>query len=210
MDNSPQPGLLFKNAPIAAPTTTTNMGEDWFSSKDTLIIVLVVLLVLSFLGINVLTTGGNILQIFADIFGPLFNQILSLFGYTAGTIINTGADVVGDTAIAGIEIAKGSIENVGDLLIDASKTNIDPSARSSLDNIISSGNRIRTPNVFSPDTSESPIQKPLSSGSSKWCLVGEYKSKRGCIEIDEHDKCMSGQIYPSQKMCINPTLTSNM
>lgn len=209
MDNYPQPGILFKNAPMEGPTTT-DMGEDWFSSKNTLIIVLGVLLLLSFLGINVLTTGGNIVQIFADIFGPLFNQILSLFGYTAGAIINTGADVVGDTAIAGIEIAQGSIENVGDLLIDASKTNVDPSARSSLDNIISSGNRIRTPNVFSPDTSESPIQKPLSSGSSKWCLVGEYKNKRGCIEIDEHDKCMSGQIYPNQKMCINPTLTSNM
>ena len=43
----------------------------------------------------------------------------------------------------------------------------------------------------------------------KYCLVGEYHNKRGCIEVADGDKCMSGQVFPSQQLCLNPTLTQN-
>jgi hypothetical protein len=29
---------------------------------------------------------------------------------------------------------------------------------------------------------------------------------RSCISVNEYDKCMSSQIYPSQKECMNPIL----
>jgi len=47
---------------------------------------------------------------------PLIYQILSIFGYTAGTVINTTADVVADTSKFGIDIAEGSVKNIGNLL----------------------------------------------------------------------------------------------
>ena len=61
-----------------------------------------------------------------------------------------------------------------------------------------------------PSASENPIQKPISANKTNWCLIGEYQQKRGCIEIKDHDKCMSGQVFPTQKMCLNPNLTSNV
>ena len=57
-----------------------------------------------------------------------------------------------------------------------------------------------------PDDSTT-IQKPITSDKAKWCLVGEYKNKRGCIEIGEHEKCMSGQVFPEQQMCLNPNVS---
>jgi hypothetical protein len=63
------------------------------------------------------------------------------------------------------------------------------------------------PNQPSPDASTSPIQTSPSSSKSQWCLVGEYNGARGCINITDQDKCMSGQVFPSQQMCLNPTMT---
>ena len=80
-----------------------------------------------------------------------------------------------------------------------------------LDNILQSTNTYSAnANSYSSpsnDISENPIQKPISSNKTGWCLVGEYKNKRGCIEIGEHEKCMSGQVFPEQQMCLNPNVS---
>jgi hypothetical protein len=77
-----------------------------------------------------------------------------------------------------------------------------------LDNAL---NKARPPAVEppKPDAPENPIQKPISASKTSWCLVGEYKGRRGCIEIGEQDKCLSGQVYPEQKVCLNPALSQN-
>jgi hypothetical protein len=191
----------------ALKPTFPESSSTMFSNNNIIIILLVVLLIFSFLGINILTILGNIFQNFVQIFGPLVSQILSIFGYTTGTVLNKTADVVSDTAKAGIDIAEGSIQSVGNILRDASNPNVNDKTKYSLDNAlnnskVSSGE----PNA---DSSENPIQRPISSGKQTWCLVGEYQGKRGCIEVNEHDRCLSGQVFPSQKMCLNPTLTQN-
>ena len=45
-----------------------------------------------------------------------------------------------------------------------------------------------------------------SSGKSGWCFVGEDRGFRSCALVNEGDKCMSGDIFPSQELCINPNL----
>ena len=60
----------------------------------------------------------------------------------------------------------------------------------------------------SDDKSETPIQKPITSDKSSWCLIGEYEGKRGCISVKDSSKCMSGQVFPNEKMCLNPTKTA--
>jgi hypothetical protein len=39
-----------------------------------------------------------------------------------------------------------------------------------------------------------------------WCYVGEEKGYRSCVEVGENDKCMSGDIFPTSQVCINPSL----
>lgn len=181
--------------------------ESMFSNKNHIIIALLILLILSFLGINMLTIFGNLIQTLVNIFGPLITQVLSVFGYTAGTLIDKSADIVTDTAKVGIDIAGGTVSSIGDLLKDASRPNVDERAKRQLDQTINvSGEAHKQP---APDTATNPIQKPISSGKSGWCLVGEYEGRRGCIEVGEADKCLSGQVFPNQKMCLNPTLTQN-
>jgi len=208
-------------------------------SKNTLIIILLILLIFSFLGINILNLSGGFIDGLMKIFGPLITQILSIFGYTTGTIIDKSADVITDTSIAGIQIANGTFHSIGDLLKNASKGDVNPITKEQLDKAFNLNNlsakitqaqeqtqaqnqsnlpkldnsiNISTlpPAMPSADNAESAIQKPITSGKTNWCLVGEYQGRRGCIEVDDQDKCLSGQVFPSQKMCLNPTVTNNM
>ena len=39
-----------------------------------------------------------------------------------------------------------------------------------------------------------------------WCFVGEQKGFRNCVEVGENDKCLSGDIFPTSQVCVNPSL----
>lgn len=182
-------------------------GPSMFTNKNTIIVVLVVLLVLSFLGINVILIAGNTVQTITSIFGPIVGQILGLFGYTFGTVLNRSSDIVTDTAKAGLDIANGTVQNVGNLIGGAGAGAIGGPIKQNLDAAL---NRSRiSNNMPRADDYGNPIQQPITSGKRGWCLVGEYQGRRGCIDVDEQDQCLSGQVYPTQKMCLNPTFTQN-
>jgi hypothetical protein len=173
------------------------------SSNNIIIIILVILLILSLFNINIFHIAGNVLEKFTQIVNP----IIRLMGFTTGTVLNTTTDIVTDTAKAGIDVVDETLNSVGDVLISAGSQGQMNANRGNLDNILNRGyNGSSNPQ---PTPSESSIQKPISSNKSSWCLVGEYQGTRGCIDVKDGDKCISGQIYPSQKMCLNPTMTQN-
>ena len=181
-----------------------NMGQRPSSNKNVLIGILIFLLILSFLGINLLGVAGGFVESANNIFGHVFRQFLSLIGFTAGTAINKVSEVATDTTKVGAELAGGAVQDVGDLLINASKQD---GNLPSLDlKINTSPTKLNEP---SPDNSDNPIQNSLASSKKSWCLVGEYQGRRGCIEVTDQDKCISGQVFPEQKMCLNPTLSQN-
>ena len=200
MDNQPASNNIGY---VEQPSSISNI----FSNKNYIIIFLLILLTFTFLGINILNIFGNFFQTIVNIFGPLITQILSVFGYTAGTLIDKSADIVTDTAKTGIDIAGGTVSSIGDILKDASRPNVDAKAKQQLDQSINLSNPSKKEPA--PDSSTNPIQRPITSGKAGWCLVGEYEGRRGCIQVSESDKCLSGQVFPDQSMCLNPTLTQN-
>lgn len=187
-------------------TPTSTMGIN----NQLIIIVLLVILGLSLLGINVFTMLGNVLESILDLFGPLVKQVLSIFGYTAGTVVEKTADVAGSVAETGVEVAAGSLKSVGSILKDASRTGVNPSAVSGIDNALPSLDRAiqsskPSAGTYGPNTADHPVQKSTAAGRSGWCLVGEYDGVRGCVAVGETDKCMSRQIFPSQVACMDPS-----
>ena len=182
------------------PQPLSNNG-DFF--KNVLIGILLVILILSLLGINIFTIFGNSLQNFIDIFSPIISKTLAELGYASGNIITQSSDILADTSKTGIDILNDTVNSVGDLLLKASSKN--PNAR--LDKYINHP-PTEPPRSPDPNSTSSPIQ---SGGSSKsnWCLVGEYNGTRGCISVTDQDKCLSGQVFPSQQQCLNPNLTQN-
>ena len=37
-------------------------------------------------------------------------------------------------------------------------------------------------------------------------IIGEDRGFRSCIKVNQADMCMSGDIFPSQAICVNPNL----
>jgi|TARA_B110000093_G_C12916777_1_gene387323 hypothetical protein len=182
--------------------SSSSSSESFFDFKFGMIIVLILLIVLLYLGINVFNIFGDSLQSIANITGPTISKILAAFGFSAGQVINVTADVASDTIKTGTDIAEGVVQNVGNLMIDASE---ETDASNKLKKDIENSNRRTNDPVI--DNSEDTIQKSISSGKQNWCLVGEYQSRRGCVLVTDSDKCLSGQVFPNQQMCLNPTFT---
>ena len=57
-----------------------------------------------------------------------------------------------------------------------------------------------------PDNSLSEIQASNNDNKAGWCYVGEDRGYRSCAEVGVNDVCMSGNIFPTQEVCMNPAL----
>jgi hypothetical protein len=56
---------------------------------------------------------------------------------------------------------------------------------------------------YTADDSSSSVQVRSKTG---WCYIGKEKGTRNCIEVGENDQCMSGDIFPTHQVCVNPNL----
>jgi hypothetical protein len=56
-----------------------------------------------------------------------------------------------------------------------------------------------------PDDSTSSTQKH-QSGKAGYCYIGEDRGFRSCARVEAGDKCMSGEVFSRQDICIDPTL----
>jgi hypothetical protein len=185
----------------ALVTPSSGSVGDW--SKNTIIIVLVVILLLSLLGVNILNLFGNMVESVTEIFRPVVSKALANLGYASGTLLDRSSDVVADASKTGIDILHGTVDSVGDLLIKASGQG----SGKALDIHINQPPTIARSSP-EPNATTNPIQGN-SSAKSQWCLVGEYNGTRGCISVSDQDKCLSGQVFPSQQQCLNPNLSQN-
>jgi hypothetical protein len=204
--------------PISS-TPSTNEGI----SKNMIIILLLGIILLTFLGINIFNKTGSFLIWLNQLLLPFISQILSFFGYTTGTLVNTTADAATLTTKTSLDILHDTIYDIGNLFKMGSESSINPKLKNKLDKIDifaplpttsspppppdldQSINNSTVPSpIPSADNTSSPIQNAITSNKMGWCLVGEYQDRRGCIEVSDINKCVSGQIFPDQQTCTNP------
>jgi hypothetical protein len=207
--SSPSPMLskpMSTGPSLHTPSSSDNVPSDasssialsdhfiLFDARNLVIGLLVILIVLTYLGFNFLTIFGDAIQNGVDVLSPAITQVLTFMGVSTGSALNKAAEITSEVTTGGVEIAEGAVKNVGNLMIGDEAV-----GRS----------KYGAPADPVPDSPEDSIQKSLSSSKTKWCLVGEYQNKRGCIDISESDKCLSGQVFPNQEMCLNPALTKS-
>ncbi len=54
-----------------------------------------------------------------------------------------------------------------------------------------------------PDDDVSTIH---TSGKSGYCNVGSWKGIRSCVKVSSANECISGDIFPTKDICVNPNL----
>lgn len=186
---------------------------------------LIIILILAFLGINIFAYLAEGTQTFTNIFGPIVNNVASLIAYITGQTVSVAAE--GGKAVVGVaaqgskavvDVAAGTAETTLDVVQDIARPE---EAKSSIkknkivqEPDIMHGNALnaslnkskhinQTADNYEADDSLSSIQ---GRGKSGWCYIGEDRGFRTCARVGENDTCMSGEIFPTQEVCINPSL----
>jgi hypothetical protein len=197
---------------------------------------LIVILILAFLGINVFSYLEMGTEKIADFFGPIFKilgyQTLETTKQTVeASAIGTkaGVDVIANTTTGTINAIENTAKSINNTNTNssvgqkstklASLKNSEPiqdqlkmeKQINELEDLHKQNLQIalqdaKSPNTVVPDDSLSRIQASNGSGKAGWCFIGEDRGYRTCSEIGVNDKCMSGDIFPSQEICMNPNL----
>uniref|UniRef100_A0A6C0B8C4 Uncharacterized protein n=1 Tax=viral metagenome TaxID=1070528 RepID=A0A6C0B8C4_9ZZZZ len=100
---------------------TTCEDSSTVEYKNTIIIMLLGLFILSLLGINVLGMGSRIIDSIIDIFAPIFRNVLDMFGYSFGSAIKYTASEAENVAKVGIEVVGDSGKDAGEIIMQQTK-----------------------------------------------------------------------------------------
>lgn len=190
-------------------------------------------LLLALAGINIFVLLGKGTETITHWITLIFGPVLRLFGFatvtTAIQTIETSADAVNI-------VTDGTVHAMDQLLPESQQPHppngkqASSSLSSSTNNATNNNNNTTHPkdklrNVLQqqyqagpgpgsgsgsgsdpdPDDARSAIQN--RTGKPGWCFIGsDQHGIRTCSEIGVNDTCMSGDIYPTRDVCVNPQL----
>lgn len=208
-----------------------NLGDSIKNTTPTT--WLIIILILTFLGFNIFVYLAKGTQGISDFFGPIINKITSIFGGVTGQVVSVSAEgskALVSTAAQGTQSAVGATSDV----VNAGLTGVQQAVQQPLQqtqtslasqpvnmqqvDIMQANTLNKALNTstsqkqqvngedYQADDSTSSIQMSSTTGKAGWCYIGEERGFRTCAEVGVNDTCMSGDIFPSQQICVNPNL----
>ena len=221
-DNS-WPSMPDFSSSISSTSTSSSSGEGILDSIKNMnpTTWLLIILIFTFLGFNIFVYLAKGTEQLNNIFGPIVDFISSFFGKVTGQVIdvsaeggkavvNTGAGAIdtGLTAIQSITPNNNITPNKANSSVSSvpvTQNQPDVMSNNTLNKALNTSQNNQQPNTdYQADEASSSIQSgPPKSG---WCYIGEDRGFRTCAQVGVNDKCMSGDIFPSQEICVNPNL----
>ena len=202
---------------FSSSTTTSSSGEGILDSIKNMnpTTWLLIILIFTFLGFNIFVYLAKGTEQLNNIFGPIVNFISNFFGKVTGQVIdvsaeggkavvNTGAGAI-DTGLTAIQSITPNKANSSVPSVPVTQNQPDVMSNNTLNKALNTSQNKQQPNNdYQADEASSSIQSgPPKSG---WCYIGEDRGFRTCAQVGVNDKCMSGDIFPSQEICVNPNL----
>jgi hypothetical protein len=163
-----------------------------YNIRNIIIIVLIAIILLSFIGINILAIVGD--QIF-----KLTNSGLPYSGNIFGKGLNYTSNTIANGAKYFIDLINEIINKFGNFLQKKSSDDkeVKDEEKKTAETFINTAPYDAS--YHEPSPGEISIQKPISAAKDKWCLVDSNK----CVNVGDESKCITGQLYPSQIECLS-------
>jgi hypothetical protein len=207
-----------------------NLGDSIKNTTPTT--WLIIILILTFLGFNIFVYLAKGTQGISDFFAPIINKITSIFGGVTGQVVSVSAEgskALVSTAAQGTQSAVGATADVVNAGLSGVQQAVQPSQQTqsslasqpvnmqqvdimqantlnkALNSSTSQKQQVNGED-YQADDSTSSIQMSSTTGKAGWCYIGEERGFRTCAEVGVNDTCMSGDIFPSQQICVNPNL----
>ena len=231
---SQTPTKLMSDLDKATPADSNSSASDsgFLSSmgdlfKNAYFKVVMLILILAFLGFNLFKYLADATDSTTDLLGDPLKQIAAIFGYTVGETTKNIVDTSAEGTKLGVDVAAGATEDAIDLgqralgasstsksgssdKSSSSKKSSSSSKKSEPDDLdkainVSSSSKKKSSSIPEPDDATSRTQSSKASKSG-YCYIGEDRGFRSCIKVNDPNRCMSGEIFPTRDICINPTL----
>ena len=203
---------------LSATSTSEPNGFFSYFKNINMTTWLIIILILTFLGFNIFVYLAQGTQYITDTFAPLLKKLFGITIATTSQTIDVAAEgakkVVSKTSDA-IETSLTAVQeltpepNQSNSSIKGTHTDEKPSKDNIQENSLSKalntsvGEQKQPQNDYAADYADSSIQ---GGGKSGWCYVGSDRGYRTCAEVGPNDSCMSGDIFPTHEICMNPNL----
>jgi len=197
--------LLTVPPVMASAVASAVANNENVENKSSFLRYMLIFFILGFLGLSLYLYLEK--PVDTDI-KNLYDPVLNYLGFTttpAKGAARGAAPAKG--AARGAAPAKGAAVDKLEKAVNEKKVinNIDKTDDEKEENIVQIKRDFKKPPVIpKADDSTGQINKPKSK--SGFCYIGEDRGFRSCISVEEGDVCMSGDIFPTQAVCINPNL----
>jgi hypothetical protein len=211
-NNDSFPELLTNTPSVDSGATS---GEGMFSSWWVWIFII---LLLAYLGFNIFNYLAKGAQETNEVLSPFWAYIMSFFNYGPSIMplddsevqsqYENDSDDVGKQGGAqpiSAENAKPNPASVSKMSPDSvNNQNVPDNAQNTALNRalnISKQQELPKQDYVANDSYDNTQQ-----GKAGWCYIGSEQGYRSCSQVGEADTCMSGNIFPTQDICVNPSL----
>ena len=204
--------------PIAAYGSTDEGGFFDGLANITFSTWLIIILILAFLGFNIFAYLARGTQDVTSFFAPLMEKIFGTTATVAGQTVNVAAEgakaVVGgtanvlDTGLTAVQeiTPNGAPSSLPKQSVQGTMPQQDVTANNALNRALNTSQQSQQGGANDEYEAHEAPSSVHSAGKAGWCFVGEDRGFRTCAEVGVNDQCMSGDIFPSQELCINPNL----
>jgi hypothetical protein len=214
--NDSFPELLINTPSLDSSSSSEGMFSSWW-------VWIFIILLLAYLGFNIFNYLAKGAETTNDVLSPFWAYIMSFFNYgpTITPPEDTGVDA-DDTYEEDSNEKEGGSTESGNKPISAENAQPNPASLSKInpestnnpnahDNAqntalnralnISKQQELPKQDYVANDSYDSTQQ-----GKAGWCYIGSEQGYRSCSQVGEADTCMSGNIFPTQDVCVNPSL----
>lgn len=213
---------------VIGPSYSYSSGSDfpsslWDNVKSMGVVGwLIVILILAFLGVNVFAylakgtqevtgTVSPIVHFFSNIVRAITGQTLTVSAEGGKAVVNATADIANTglndvQKIGEIITPSNATSSLPDSSVLTNQTQQDNSYNNAINRVLNSAKAREQEQLnqeYQADEANSAIQ---GGGKGGWCYIGEDRGFRSCAPVSSSNMCMSGEIFPSQEVCVNPNL----
>jgi hypothetical protein len=214
--NPPSSSAIEPISDFAADAATTSGSESgysiWSIISGILIVLIIWVLIFNLFNLGKVTDW--------------IESILKFFGYSTGETIKTTANVGAAGLTGSTNVAAGALAGGVNMLEKGLNLTPEEKSKSQSQSQGQGQGQGQQQQQLGESTESAVLAKGLanlkkmtpfpddatsvtqSGGRSKsgYCYIGEDRGFRSCINVGENDECMSGDIFPTMDICINPNL----
>jgi len=181
-----------------------------------LITWIIIILILAILGFNVFTYLAAGTQDISQVLTTILTKILDVIPFTLNKIesgVTSAAQNISQSSQQNSPQETTSKTSIGASSVETSTTPTQVNTNNEqLNNVLNNSLNMQQQQQQQQDYQ--PYEAPSSitgggkgeTGQSGWCYIGEDRNVRTCAKVGQDDTCMSGDIFPSQEICMYPQL----